>query len=146
MLNITKKDVVAIGSIAFGIAGYVHGYICDKRLREWVRMCHSKNDVKYVSYYDKKWHQVYQTGESSNKVQKIKFDNLCDAKKILADMQNYIKNYHEVSIADYYHLLGFSYNAMHFLFGWKDLSSARIVYDNSAYGYIIIFPKVVPLE
>jgi len=146
MLNITKKDVVAIGSIIFGISGFAYGYNCDKRIRAWIRMCHSKNDVKYVSNYDKKWHQVYQTGESSNKVQKIKFDNLCDAKKILADMQNYIKNYHEASIADYYQLLGFSCNEMHFLFGWHDLKNTKITYDNSIHGYVIDFPKVVPLE
>ena len=117
MLNITKKDVIAIGSIIFGITGFVYGYICEKRLRAWTRICNSKNKVKYVSYYDKKWHQVYQTGESSNKVQKIKFDDLYDAKNILADMQSYIEKYHEVSIADYYQLLGFSCNEMHFLFG-----------------------------
>lgn len=146
MLNITKKDVVAIGSVVFGIAGFAYGYNRNKRLRAWIRLYHSKNDMKYVSYYDKKWHKVYQTGKSSDKVQKIKFDNLYDAKMILADMQSYIEKFHEVSIADYYQLLGFSCNEMNFLFGWHDLKNAEITYDTSVYGYVIDFPKVVPLE
>lgn len=146
MLNITKKDVVAIGSIAFGIAGYVHGYICDKRLREWVREQHSKHIMKYESYCNKNYHVIYQTGESSNPIKKIAFEDLGCAKKILSDMEDYIKMYTYVSVSDYYQLIGVKCTEIDFNFGWKDLSSARIVYDNSAYGYVIIFPKVVPLE
>lgn len=146
MLNISKKDVVTIGFIVFGIAGFTYGHTCEKRLRECIRAYRSKSDVKYVSYYDKKWHQVYQAGESSNPIKKIAFDNLCDARKILSEMENYIKVFHDASVSDYYQLVGVECNAIDFNFGWRDLKNTKVVYDGVVKGYVIDFPKVVPLE
>ena len=146
MLNVTKKNVITIGSVVFGIAGFAYGYICEKRLKECIRAYHSKHDMKYVSYYDKAWRVVYQAGESSNPIKKIAFDNLCDARKILSEMENYIKVYHDVSVSDYYQLVGTECNEIDFNFGWRDLKDTKVVYDGLVKGYVIDFPKVVPLE
>lgn len=146
MLNITKKDVVVIGSVVFGITGFAYGYICEKKLKECIRANRFKYNVKYTSYYDKNCHMYHEAGESSNLVKKIVFDNLCDARKILSEMENYIKIYRDASVSDYYQLVGVECNAIDFNFGWRDLKNTKVVYDGYVKGYVIDFPKVVPLE
>lgn len=110
--------------------------------------------VNYSNYYSSGSSYAYystnqqqtQPATPSNQVKKIRFESLGAAKKVVADLQMYIVTYTCASVADFYQLSGIPSNETDFNFGWKDLSNVRIMYDSSIDGYIIDFPRIVPLD
>lgn len=110
----------------------------------------SVNYTSYGNYYTSGSSYNYQGNQQvvtpSNQIKKIRIESLGKAKEILADMQYYISVYNSTSVADYYQLAGIAINETDYNFGWYDLTNARIMYDSTVDGYIIDFPKVVPLE
>lgn len=78
-----------------------------------------------------------------------RYDNLIyhskdDAERVISDMQNIIKMYGRVTIADYYYLNDRRCNFKDDDYGWTDLEGTTIT--NVKSGYSIEFPPVKNLE
>lgn len=72
------------------------------------------------------------------------FNNRGDAEDVLMRMEESLKRYHSVSVADFYDILNRPHNYTDNKYGWYDLSSCVIARSHD--GYIIDFPKVQPLD
>jgi len=74
----------------------------------------------------------------------IVFPDRGPAEEVLARMREIISRYGMVSILDFNELIGQKTSVQQNKYGWKDLSMATV--SSVAEGYIINFPRVVPLE
>lgn len=76
----------------------------------------------------------------------ILFQTQADAENILSNMVDYIADYGEISVADFYDMVGIASESEftdHY-WGWTNLSQAYT--RRVSGGYVIVFPKVVNLK
>lgn len=101
--------------------------------------------VSYSSYYDKPKPTPQQTTRPSvYTVNEIIFDNRGDAEQVLLRLKEAVQRYGMVSVSDVYDLIDQQCEYTARKYGWRDLSTAEVI--RKANGYIITFPKVVPLD
>lgn len=78
------------------------------------------------------------------KFEDIVFDTYNDAQKTLSVMREIVDNYGQVSIGDFYDIVGIDCKPyLYHRMGWKNLSDAKIIYfeqTNDVCGYTIRFP------
>lgn len=79
--------------------------------------------------------------------QNLTFSSHADADDVLAEMWRAIRDYGQVTIADFYDVVGITRDARDYQdckYGWYDLSQAYV--KGVAGGFTIVFPKPVPLN
>ena len=79
--------------------------------------------------------------------QNITFDSYADANDVLNEMGHALHEYGQVTIADFYDVVGITRDARDYQdckYGWYDLGPASI--KGVPGGYTIVFPKPVPLN
>lgn len=81
-----------------------------------------------------------------NRVKRIVIPSYGKAEEVLRDLNGYISKYNCVAIGTYYQLVEMPTNRLDFDYGWMDLVAADIVYDPQSGGYVIEFPKPIPLD
>lgn len=74
----------------------------------------------------------------------IVLDSRGEAEEILAIMREALETYRNVSVADFYDLVGVTGDYTDNKYGWVDLQSARVVRVSD--GYIIKFPRIAPID
>lgn len=102
--------------------------------------------TSYSSYYVQNRQNTpvgYQNVGYSTDSEQI-FPDRATAESILLDMRNAIAEYGEVSVGDFYDLIGVSSSYVDNAYGWKDLNSAGI--RPVAGGFVIDFPRAVALR
>lgn len=85
----------------------------------------------------------YQTRSSYNYTP-VKFTNAKDAELILDLMDECLERYGYVSVADLYQRIKKTPSSVDYNWGWTDLKSAHVMYDNN--GWVIDLPRAVPLK
>lgn len=83
-------------------------------------------------------------GRTIHNFNDIIFNTSGDAEEALNMLKDRIAEYGETTVADLYELAGVTGSFADNKYGWTDLNLARIQRDRSG-GYIILFPKTVPL-
>lgn len=73
----------------------------------------------------------------------IIFDNRQEAENVLSIMIDHLDQYDEVTVADFYDLIGFDSTYTDRDWGWDNLGSSYV--DRVRNGYIIRFPRVIGL-
>lgn len=74
----------------------------------------------------------------------IVLDSRGEAEEILAIMREALETYRNVSVADFYDLVGVTGDYTDNKYGWVDLQTARPVRVSD--GYIIKFPRIAPID
>lgn len=100
----------------------------------------------YRSYYDNNTNTANTaiTRRSAYTYDNIVVDNRVDAEEVLDNMNNIIKKYGIVSVADMYDLVGIVGNYTDNKYGWTDLRTAKIERERDG-GYRIDLPRALPL-
>ena len=83
-------------------------------------------------------------GRTVHNFDDILFDTKGDAEEALKMLRERINEYAETTVADLYELAGITGSFADHKYGWDDLSTARTARDRSG-GYLILFPKTIPL-
>lgn len=102
--------------------------------------------TSYSSYYVQNRQNApvsYQASGYSSDYEQV-FPDRGTAESILIDMKNAIAEYGEVSVGDFYDLIGVSSSYVDNAYGWRDLNSAGI--RPVAGGFVIDFPRAVALR
>ena len=81
---------------------------------------------------------------STTSWQEAVMDTRADAEEVLSQMKTAICDYGQVSVGDFYDLMGTTHNYTDNNYGWYDLDAAWI--KGVAGGYQINFPKPTPLN
>jgi len=105
------------------------------------------SSVSYRGYYDKQREQDEPVGQrvvNGYRYDDITFATRGDAESVLMRMDELIDVYGSASVADFYDLAGVTGNYTDNKYGWIDLQSATAIRMRD--GYIIKFPKVMPLN
>lgn len=110
--------------------------------------------VNYTSYYygdsdgRSKNEDRRKSNEPINRIKKVIIPEYGNAEKVLSELNHYITLYHCASIGDYYQLVGMATNELDFMYGWMEtvFNKDLIIYDSGAGGYVINFPKPIPLD
>ena len=101
--------------------------------------------VSYENYYDsKKPAKRSEIKASSYNFDSIVLDSRTDAEEVLDNMIDLTRDYRAASVADFCDLVGVDANFTDNKYGWTDLS--RVTISRTRDGYIINFPKPVPLD
>lgn len=100
--------------------------------------------TSYSAYYSQNQYQqpAPQTGYSQE--QEVVFTSRVDAENVLDQMNGAIATYGQVSVADFYDLMGITANYTDNSYGWFSLMGTQIRAVNG--GFIIAFPKAVALR
>lgn len=100
----------------------------------------------YRSYYDSNNNtsNTAITRRSAYSYDNIVVDNRADAEEVLDNMNNIIRKYGIVSVADMYDLVGIVGNYTDNKYGWTDLRTAKIERERDG-GYRIDLPRALPL-
>lgn len=100
----------------------------------------------YRSYYDSNNNTANTaiTRRSAYSYDNIVVDNRADAEEVLDNMNNIIRKYGIVSVADMYDLVGIVGNYTDNKYGWTDLRTAKIERERDG-GYRIDLPRALPL-
>jgi hypothetical protein len=101
--------------------------------------------VSYNGCYDRdNRNSSYVRSSSRYSYEDIIFDNLHDAKEVLAKMDEIVDTYKMVCVADLYDLVGMVASTTDYKYGWIDIRSARI--EPTREGYFLKLPKAIPLD
>lgn len=105
----------------------------------------SSSKVSYRSYYDrgKNNHSASSSVKRAYDYDDIILDNRGEAEDVLERMYELIDIYDNVSVADYYDLLGVSSDYTDNKYGWTELPNSSVVRVKD--GYKIRLPKPMPL-
>lgn len=102
--------------------------------------------VSYRSYFN----EPKDRRTSSNKIaagynyDDVIFNSRYEAEEVLERMDELIETYDNVSVADFYDLVGITGSYTDNKYGWTDIRTAKVV-RVSGDGYMIKLPKVIPL-
>ena len=104
--------------------------------------------VSYRSYYDSGRSQYTEYSprsvRSSYNYDDIVLKNRGDADAVLNEMDNIIRRYGFVKVADLYDLVGIQGSYTDNNYGWTDLRYAEVVRQRD--GYLLKFPRPMPIE
>lgn len=100
--------------------------------------------VSYRSYYDKgSANQQYQYRSQYN-YDEIILDNRGDADAVINEMNDIIRRYGFVRVADLYDLVGITGSYTDNNYGWTDLRYADVIRQRD--GYLLKFPRPMPID
>lgn len=77
-------------------------------------------------------------------LESVIFDTRSDAEEVLSQLVDFVVDYGEATVADFYDLAGISGEFTDNKYGWESLDGARVERDTFG-GYHIRFPRVRPL-
>lgn len=103
--------------------------------------------VSYRSYYDKgEKNRDYSTirTRSGYDFDDIILESRGEAEEVLARMDEIVRTYGMVSVADLYDLVGITGRYTDNKYGWMDIRNAEVVRIRE--GYVIKLPKALPLD
>lgn len=72
------------------------------------------------------------------------FNTMYDGLEVLDSLKSIIKKYGVASVADLYDISGLTSKFTDNKYGWSDISSAKVIFDNDL--YILKMPKVTKLK
>lgn len=101
--------------------------------------------TSYSSFYTQNQYQQQapvQSGYSQN--QEIVFGSRVDAENVLDQMNGALATYGQVSVADFYDLMGITTSYVDYSYGWYNLSGAHVRAVNG--GFVIDFPRAAALR
>lgn len=102
----------------------------------------------YVKYYDKvngRRNEIRPNDRSMRTYDDLIFPSRAEANEVLNKMEDYIKHYDAVRVADLYEMIGYSGDYTDNKYGWTDLRSATIVRERDG-GYLLKLPKAKPFD
>lgn len=103
--------------------------------------------VSYTNYYNGNNYQSQPTNNgvrASYSYDSVIIDSRMEAEEVLARMQESVKIYGMVSVAEFYDLVGLTGNFQDNKYGWTNLRNADVVPTIS--GWMIKLPKAIPLN
>ena len=100
--------------------------------------------VSYSDYYDSKTKQVQVSNHTSYDFGTYAFQSRTDAEAALDQLIDIIREYSQVSVADFCDVIGVTCNFTDNKYGWTDLSKTTISRTHD--GYVINFDKPSPLN
>lgn len=101
--------------------------------------------VSYNSYYNRRDERPSATRTRTGySYDDIIFDNRGEAEAVLDRLDELIDTYKMASVADLYDLVGITGNFTDNKYGWTNIRSARV--ERVREGYMIVLPKVLPLD
>lgn len=101
--------------------------------------------VSYNSYYDSSHStRAYSPRNYSYSFDDIIFNSYGEAEEVLIEMNNLVKKYKIVSVADLYDLAGIPCRYTDNRYGWMELRDADVVRVRD--GYMLRLPKALPLD
>ena len=134
---------VIIPSIKRGLSDTVNMILYGKKAKNDRQ--HNGTMVSYRKYYenpdDRSVEPSYQMNGNYNN---IIIDNRGEAEALLRSMEDAIKRYGVLSIADFYDMVGMKSSYTDNKYGWSDLRNAGII--STADGYLIKLPKAMALD
>lgn len=101
------------------------------------------SNISYRNYYEKKDSRDIPIRRGYN-FDDIIFDNRGEAEDVLSRMDEIISMYNFASVADLYDLCGLNGSYTDNKYGWHDIRNASVVRIRD--GYVIKFPKAIPLD
>lgn len=103
--------------------------------------------VSYRNYFDspKRTTHLASSGRNTYDYDDIIFDNRGEAEEVLSKMDEIIASYGTASVGDLYDLVGVTGRYTDNNYGWTNLRNAQVMRTRTG-GYIIKFPKVLPLD
>lgn len=104
------------------------------------------NRISYNSMYDRpvQTSNLSQPKAGLFEIDDVYFDDRGDAELVLLKLKEHIERYGMVSAGNFYQMIRSQYAFTAEKWGWRDLSKAEI--QRKSDKYIIIFPKLEPLE
>lgn len=139
-LPMLKNGLYSLLSSAFSIALFG-----DDRSRSNNSGYSRTSRNSYDSYYDNRANPNRQSQHGpAVSWQDVVLESRADATEILNQMKGAIRQYGQVSIGDFYDLMGSTCNFTDNKYGWYDLNQAWV--KSVAGGYQIVFPKPIPLN
>lgn len=111
----------------------------------------NRSYVNYGSYSDHRPRRDrYSNSAADRKPRSVRmsfddviFDNRQEAENVLSVMIDHLDEYDEVTVADFYDLIGFDSNYTDRDWGWDNLGSSYV--DRVRNGYVIRFPRPIGL-
>lgn len=100
--------------------------------------------TSYSAYYSQNQYQQPAPQSGYSQEQEVVFGSRIDAENVLDQMNGAIATYGQVSVADFYDLMGITANYTDNSYGWFNLAGAQIRAVNG--GFVIAFPKAIPLR
>lgn len=108
----------------------------------------SFGSVNYGSFYNRKPEQTYVTTQSYDRrsltasLETFIFENYSDAEAVFNKMVDFLETYGRVTVSDYYEITGFGTppTFTYQNYGWKNLSSVRII--RSGAGWTLSLPPI----
>lgn len=103
--------------------------------------------VSYGRYYEKRDDKPHYSSRarSGYDFDDIVLDNRGDAEEVLDALDDILEQYHMVSVADLYDLVGIeSKNYLDHKRGWTDLHTAKVL--RAGDGYLLKLPKAMPID
>ena len=104
------------------------------------------NSISYRDYYDRR-DDRYRTATSPRQgksPEDIIIDSRGEAENVLSQMDALLDTYKMVTLADFYDLVGMTYDYTDHNYGWTSLNNAKVVRVRD--GYIVMLPKALPIK
>lgn len=87
---------------------------------------------------------ISREGRSRHRFDEIVLESRREAEDVLSHLTDLIREYDQVTIADFYDLLGISGTSSDYKYGWDDLRSASV--SRVRGGYIVSLPKPIIID
>ena len=100
--------------------------------------------VSYRSYYDEPKAAIASKATNRFDYETITFESRGEAEAVRVEMNNLIRRYRYVRVADMFEAAGLIPPTPAYKYGWSDISSAKVEYWNGK--YIIKLPSALPLD
>lgn len=102
--------------------------------------------VSYERYYDRKDDRGSRSSRNRavHDFDDILFDSRYDAEHVLTRLVDIVEDYDTVSVADFYELAGIESSYTDRNWGWDSLGKAYV--DRTRDGYVIRFPRTIPID
>lgn len=101
--------------------------------------------ISYRRYYDEpRMSRDSERRSRSYSYDEIVLDSRDEAEEVLERMDELLRRYKMVSVADFYDLVGITGKTTDNRYGWTDLRTAEVVSDRD--GYLIKLPRAIALD
>ena len=117
---------------------FLWGKGCDRRTRG------SSERISYRRYFDEPRLRDSERSRRSYNYDEIVLDSSDEAEEVLERMDELLRRYKMVSVADFYDLVGITGKTTDNHYGWTDLRTAEVISDRD--GYLIKLPRAIALD
>lgn len=104
----------------------------------------SSERISYRRYFDEPRPRDSERRQRSYNYDEIVLDSSDEAEEVLERMDELLRRYKMVSVADFYDLVGITGKTTDNHYGWTDLRTAEVVSDRD--GYLIKLPRAIALD